>query len=60
MNALTKAGSLILCLLKPRLELLPGHLQVLDVAPARGDQVSRSKFSVMLHLDKREYRCPVL
>ena len=31
MNALAKAGSLILCLLEPRLELLLGHLQVLDV-----------------------------
>ena len=31
-NALAKAGSLILCLLEPRLELLLSHLQVLDVS----------------------------
>jgi hypothetical protein len=30
-NALAKAGSLIFCLLEPRLKLLLGHLQVLDV-----------------------------
>jgi len=30
-NALAKAGSLIFCLLEPRLELLLSHLQVLDV-----------------------------
>ena len=30
-NALAKVGSLILCLLEPRLKLLLGHLQVLDV-----------------------------
>jgi hypothetical protein len=32
MDALAKAGSLILCLLEPRLELLLSHLQVLDVS----------------------------
>jgi hypothetical protein len=30
-NALAKAGGLVLCLLEPRLKLLLGHLQVLDV-----------------------------
>ena len=30
-NALAKAGGLIFCLLEPRLKLLLGHLQVLDV-----------------------------
>jgi hypothetical protein len=30
-NVLAKAGDLIFCLLKPRLKLLLGHLQVLDV-----------------------------
>jgi hypothetical protein len=30
-NALAKTGGFILCLLEPRLELLLGHLQVLDV-----------------------------
>jgi hypothetical protein len=31
MNVLAKAGNHILCLLEPHLELLLGHLQVLDV-----------------------------
>ena len=31
MNVLAKTGSLILCLLKPRLKLLLSHLQILDV-----------------------------
>ena len=32
MNVLAKSGSLILCLLEPRLKLLLSHLQVLDVS----------------------------
>jgi len=44
-NALAKAGSLVLRLLEPRLELLLGHLQVLDVS---GGTVQKRNFAGLL------------
>jgi len=49
MNALAKTGSLVLCLLEPRLELLLGHLQVLDVG---GGTVQKRNLAGLLVRDR--------
>jgi hypothetical protein len=50
MNALAKAGNLVLCLLEPHLELLPaaGHPQVLDVG---GGTVQKRNLAELLVRD---------
>lgn len=50
MNALAKAGSLILCLLESCLQLLLGHLQVLDVG---GGTVQERDFARLLVGDRK-------
>jgi hypothetical protein len=48
MNALAKAGNLVLCLLEPHLELLLGHPQVLDVG---GGMVQKRNLAELLVRD---------